>query len=100
MTYLPKILLPDALYTTQELQRLGIGRQTLAEARQSGKVRMYTAAGRAWYVGRELIEWITTRGVVEHAAQPEVVRGVNGGSRAAGCQDSACGDLATGQRSA
>jgi len=54
-----------ALYTTKDLQSLGIGRDELIAARRSGLVKPRQISGKYWYSGTELIRWSETRRVGE-----------------------------------
>lgn len=52
-------------YTTDELARRGIGRQKLAEARDSGLVVPMFDGRSYWYDGSEIRRWLKTRAVEE-----------------------------------
>lgn len=54
------VLCSDRLYTAQALDRIGIGRVLLIEARRSG-VRPIKLGNRCWYVGEELQRWIMSK---------------------------------------
>lgn len=48
-----------AVYTTEGcLRYAGLGRESLAEARQSGVVEPFEVGKRVYYAGDELIAWI------------------------------------------
>lgn len=50
---------PDGLYTTEGCMRFaGLGRMSLLDARASKLVKPLHVGNRAYYRGRELIEWI------------------------------------------
>lgn len=56
------VLDPTKLYTTEGAMRFGgMGRETLALARRSGKVRPIDIGRRTYYRGDELIEWIKSK---------------------------------------
>lgn len=53
------VLSADAVYTVEGLRRAaGIGRETLAEARQSGLVKSVLIGKRRFYFGSEIVEWM------------------------------------------
>jgi hypothetical protein len=55
----PVLIHPDALYTSQQVQRLlGVCKSTLREARQSQGLVASRRAGRDWYFGADLLAWL------------------------------------------
>lgn len=53
------VLCPERLYSTKAVMRhAGIGRVELADMRRAG-LKMYKRGTRQWYVGADLIRYIT-----------------------------------------
>jgi hypothetical protein len=50
----------DAMYTTSDLRKLGIGDIETLRARKAG-VKPVTVSGKYWYYGRDLIAWMRNK---------------------------------------
>jgi hypothetical protein len=50
----------DAMYTTSDLRKLGIGDIETLRARKAG-VKPVTVSGKYWYYGSDLIRWMRNK---------------------------------------
>lgn len=54
------VIAPNRLYTTEGVMRFaGLGHESLAEARRSGRIKPYEVGRRVFYLGKDIIAWIT-----------------------------------------
>ena len=55
----------NAIYSTEDLRKLGIGTVALAEARRAKALKPKVIGKSLWYAGKELIEWFEQQPVKE-----------------------------------